>query len=188
MVRWQSNVRDGLCYYINVDTGELTWECPEALKDEDGNFFWVAHDEDVFVPAKFIESRHSQVVVEMIGGQVLEVDRSNILDQIPSIKSLLQFPDDLIEMDLISEPAVLYSLRCRFLKDCINTSLGDMLIVINPFKALETPPIELYRDAIGLKSCPPHPYMVTARAFDQLISTGKNQTILIGGESGAGKL
>ena len=41
-----------------------------------------------------------------------------------------------LSLPLLNEPAILHSLHLRFKKDVIYTSIGDVLIAINPFKRL----------------------------------------------------
>lgn len=90
---------------------------------------------------------------------------------------------------LVSEPMVLELLRRRFNDDIIYTSVSDVLVAINPLK-----PMEIYSQKAmnqyknGAEDVlPPHIFEISARAFAALSSERKDQSILISGESGAGK-
>jgi len=81
----------------------------------------------------------------------------------------------------------------RYENDEIYTSIGQaILIAINPYKRL---PIytEAYRDVYLNKSIEkfektePHLYKMGEISFSSMIATKSNQSMIISGESGAGK-
>ncbi len=67
--------------------------------------------------------------------------------------------------------------------------MGDILIAVNPFKALNhfTPQESKQYRSRGMKTLPPHPYLIIDEAYNDMINKKKDQSILISGESGAGK-
>jgi myosin-5 len=95
----------------------------------------------------------------------------------------------------LHEPAVLENLRARYGVDDIYTYTGTILIAVNPFAPLP----HLYghhmmaqyashdpnADAVAPLS--PHVYAVADAAYRQMRREGKGQSILVSGESGAGK-
>eukprot|EP00004_Rigifila_ramosa_P024751 TRINITY_DN7254_c0_g1_i1.p1 TRINITY_DN7254_c0_g1~~TRINITY_DN7254_c0_g1_i1.p1 ORF type:complete len:1460 (-),score=473.86 TRINITY_DN7254_c0_g1_i1:45-4352(-) len=97
-------------------------------------------------------------------------------------------PDNTQLMHL-NEPSLLHNLRFRYANDEIYSYTAYILIAINPYKRLTCfteEMIEKYRGkAIGV--LPPHVYAVADRAFRSMKTDGKSQSILISGESGAGK-
>lgn len=111
------------------------------------------------------------------------------------------YADNLTSLPLLNEPAILHSLHLRFKKDVIYTSIGDVLIAINPFKRLT-----VYSDEklSGYQSVgetgprnddtrlPPHIFQTADDAFQGLLQsfkegTPKDMSILVSGESGSGK-
>ncbi|KAF0686978.1 Aste57867_21270 [Aphanomyces stellatus] len=106
--------------------------------------------------------------------------------------------EDLTTLVHLHEPAILNTLHVRFMKQDIYTSTGSILVAVNPFQALP-----LYTDSIQrryidhgnrrvrgekLSSLPPHVYSVADKAFRDMHETSNpNQSILVSGESGAGK-
>jgi myosin-5 len=119
-------------------------------------------------------------------------------------------PDDLISLTHLHEPSVVYCLKKRYDQDIIYTATGPILIALNPFKDIP----KLYDDDTmgsywkkGEKvddslELPPHVYGTADRAFrsmmralymshdaedESILSVLKNQSILVSGESGAGK-
>ena len=117
--------------------------------------------------------------------------------------------ENLINLPYLHEPAILHCLQNRYVGGDIYTYTGPILIALNPFKAvpLYTPPIlESYynfgllkgQGIEGGKPLPPHVYAVADAAYRDMMRvishssetktpTAVNQTILISGESGAGK-
>jgi len=94
--------------------------------------------------------------------------------------------DDLSEMNNVHEAPLLDLLRRRYFSDKIYTFTGDILISINPYKAIDG----LYKinDSREISRKDPHLYAVAARALDALeLDPSEEQTIIINGESGAGK-
>ena len=70
--------------------------------------------------------------------------------------------------------------------------MGSILISVNPFKQLSIYTPERMRqakdaDAKALQELPPHVYALAEAAFRGMLIEQKQQSILISGESGAGK-
>lgn len=96
--------------------------------------------------------------------------------------------NNVAEMDNLHEAPLLDLLRRRYLEDKIYTYTGDILISINPYKNIPM----LYNfpelDSIGKLDNPvPHVYSTAHGAYHAMMKDGKCQSILVSGESGAGK-
>ena len=97
-------------------------------------------------------------------------------------------PDDLIKLRDVNQATILHCTRLRFSDRLIYTSMGTVLMSVNPFEMIPglygTDVIQRY---INQVSNPPHVYSVAFRAYQAMCSSKKNQSLLISGESGAGK-
>lgn len=103
--------------------------------------------------------------------------------------------DDVCSLSSVWEGSVLHTLRKRYLRDKIYTRVTqDILISLNPFpKDLRDLYSEetqgAYREGDDCSNMPPHLYGLVKDASQRLRhdEKRKNQAIVIGGESGAGK-
>ncbi|OEH74303.1 putative myosin A [Cyclospora cayetanensis] len=87
-------------------------------------------------------------------------------------------------------PCVLDFLRIRYMKNQIYTCADPLVVAINPFKDLGNTTKEYickYRDAVDYTNLPPHVFYTARVALDNLHGVNKSQTIIVSGESGAGK-
>ncbi len=102
--------------------------------------------------------------------------------------------DDVMKMSDLNEAALLKVLRSRFKNKKICTFLGDILVCINPYEkltnqfSLESPSNEAFERFREFDN-KPHLLVMAVRAYKRMRSGYKaqSQSILINGESGAGK-
>ena len=96
--------------------------------------------------------------------------------------------DDMVHLH---EAAVLDNLRKRFERDLIYTSTGPILIAMNPFKRLPIYANELmqatHAKLMSETPCEPHVFTTVGESYIAMRETGENQSMVICGESGAGK-
>ena len=96
----------------------------------------------------------------------------------------------MVDLDELSEGAILHHVRKRFVNNNIYTFVGSILVAVNPFKSLNIysqVEIKKAESIVSLGIPYPHVYVTGAIAFKQLKENAKNQSVLISGESGAGK-
>nr|XP_018910252.1 PREDICTED: unconventional myosin-Va isoform X1 [Bemisia tabaci] len=158
-----------------------------------GTRVWVPHPDFVW---------ESALVVADYKEKVLEVslENSKELKNIP-ISSDADLPplcnpdiligqNDLTSLSYLHEPAVLYNLQVRFVDKCaIYTYCGIVLVAINPYSELPiygSDTIWAYRgQAMG--DLEPHIFAVAEEAYTKMEREKQDQSIIVSGESGAGK-
>uniref|UniRef100_A0A8C9SVR7 Myosin VB n=1 Tax=Scleropages formosus TaxID=113540 RepID=A0A8C9SVR7_SCLFO len=98
--------------------------------------------------------------------------------------------NDLTALSYLHEPAVLHNLRVRFLEsNHIYTYCGIVLVAINPYEQLPIYGEEVINAYSGqnMGDMDPHIFAVAEEAYKQMARDEKNQSIIVSGESGAGK-
>lgn len=187
---------DGVSYYHNGTTGELTWDMPDEMKNEgqieydSGNWVWFPDSTDGYVPAQVINRRNDgRVEVQLENGETAVSRRGQTLAKLVR-SSLAKLERDLVLLDSLDEGLILFNLRERFLREQqIYTNVGTILISINPYETFPIytlEQIEKYKNR-GNRVLDPHVYTVADEALKPLLEYGENHSILISGESGAGK-
>jgi len=151
--------------------------------------YWVPHDAEVWLPGWLLreEPDGSTVYHTEVGDVTLPTSRQ--LDQIIDGDEL-EGVSDICQLASVTFASLLHAVRVRYGHDEIYTNVSRILIAVNPFKPLNIYSgefVELYRSAKELTNLPPHVFSVTADAFVNLADEGRNQAVLISGESGAGK-
>ena len=98
---------------------------------------------------------------------------------------------DILSLSAITEPSLLHTLRLRYTRNDVYTSCGAVLLSINPYKWHETLYAEQlmldYANGVTPVCNQPHLFGFADKALKRLLGGGGDQSIIISGESGAGK-
>ena len=96
---------------------------------------------------------------------------------------------DMAELTHLNEASVVHNLRSRYHDDLIYTYSGLFLVTVNPYCFLPIYTEEDMRTYKGQsrEDTKPHVFAMADEAFRNLVDEGENQSILVTGESGAGK-
>ena len=112
--------------------------------------------------------------------------------------TLAQYPD-MVRLPYLHEAGILYNLKARHMTGKPYTRTGDIIIAVNPFQWFHDLYTEKKRkyysnrlvwetsDNDPRDSMEPHVYEVSALAYKGLATNSGDQSILVSGESGAGK-
>jgi myosin-5 len=97
--------------------------------------------------------------------------------------------DDLTNLSYLHEPAVLNNVRIRYMQHNIYTYSGIVLIAMNPFHRVQLYSPELMLTYSGKRrgELEPHLFAIAEEAYRDMIQEKRNETIVVSGESGAGK-
>jgi len=97
--------------------------------------------------------------------------------------------DDMSGLTYLNDACVLWNSVVRYKNELIYTYSGLFCIAINPYKRFPIYTQRAMEIYIGKRrsECPPHIFGVAEGSYQGMQNAGKNQSILITGESGAGK-
>ena len=97
--------------------------------------------------------------------------------------------EDMANLTFLNDASVFYNLKVRFQANLIYTYSGLFCIVVNPYKRFPIYTQTVVKMYLGKRrnEVPPHLWAITETAYRNMLTNGKNQSMLITGESGAGK-
>ncbi|ONI04902.1 hypothetical protein PRUPE_6G347100 [Prunus persica] len=136
--------------------------------------------------------------VSKINGQEAEIENTNGKKIVAKLSKIypkdMEAPaggvDDMTKLSYLHEPGVLQNLKIRYELNEIYTYTGNILIAINPFQRLphlyDGHMMQQYKGA-PFGELSPHVFAVADVAYRAMINEGKSNSILVSGESGAGK-
>ncbi|XP_027118946.1 myosin-8-like [Coffea arabica] len=153
-----------------------------------GSHVWVEDPEVAWIDGIVLEVDGEEITVDCTSGKTVVANVSNV--HAKDVEAPQCGVDDMTKLAYLHEPGVLQNLRCRYDMNEIYTYTGNILIAVNPFQRLlhlyDNHMMEQYKGA-AFGELSPHPFAIADAAYRQMINEGISQSILVSGESGAGK-
>ncbi|ORZ24355.1 P-loop containing nucleoside triphosphate hydrolase protein [Absidia repens] len=144
---------------------------------------WIEHKQHGYVRAHIVQESDGIIEAEMDNGLVTS-------NQIyPMNPPKFDMVEDMAELTYLNEPSVIHNLTVRYKADHVYTYSGLFLVAVNPYRKLPIYSDESIQSYRGRRrgEMPPHIYTVADQAYHDMLQDKENQSILITGESGAGK-
>uniref|UniRef100_H3AY11 Myosin-7 n=1 Tax=Latimeria chalumnae TaxID=7897 RepID=H3AY11_LATCH len=147
---------------------------------------FVPDDKEMFVKAQIISRDGDKVTADTVQGKTVTVKEADIHPQNPPKFDKIE---DMAMLTFLHEPAVLYNLKERYAAWMIYTYSGLFCVTVNPYKWLPVYNADVVSAYRGKKrsEAPPHIFSISDNAYQHMLTDRENQSILITGESGAGK-
>ncbi|CAN8194292.1 unnamed protein product [Coccothraustes coccothraustes] len=147
---------------------------------------FVVHAKESFVKGTITSRESGKVTVKTEGGETLTVKDDQVFSMNPPKYDKIE---DMAMMTHLHEPAVLYNLKERYAAWMIYTYSGLFCVTVNPYKWLPVynPEVVLAYRGKKRQEAPPHIFSISDNAYQFMLTDRENQSILITGESGAGK-
>ncbi|CAO2643641.1 MYH2 [Lemmus lemmus] len=147
---------------------------------------FVAEPKESFVKGTIQSKDAGKVTVKTEAGATLTVKEDQVFPMNPPKYDKIE---DMAMMTHLHEPAVLYNLKERYAAWMIYTYSGLFCVTVNPYKWLPVYNPEVVAAYRGKKrqEAPPHIFSISDNAYQFMLTDRENQSILITGESGAGK-
>ncbi|CAN4112840.1 unnamed protein product [Withania somnifera] len=153
-----------------------------------GSLVWVEDPDIAWIDGEVLEVNGSDIKVLCTSGKTVIVKSSNVYAK--DAEAPPSGVDDMTKLAYLHEPGVLHNLKTRYDINEIYTYTGNILIAVNPFRRLphlyDNHMMAQYKSA-AFGELSPHPYAVADAAYRLMINDGISQSILVSGESGAGK-
>ncbi|CAO2643644.1 Myh1 [Lemmus lemmus] len=147
---------------------------------------FVVDPKESFVKATVQSREGGKVTAKTEGGATVTVKDDQVFPMNPPKYDKIE---DMAMMTHLHEPAVLYNLKERYAAWMIYTYSGLFCVTVNPYKWLPVYNAEVVAAYRGKKrqEAPPHIFSISDNAYQFMLTDRENQSILITGESGAGK-
>ncbi|XP_014740507.1 PREDICTED: myosin-7-like [Sturnus vulgaris] len=147
---------------------------------------FVVHAKESYVKSTITSREPGKITVKTEGGETLTVKEDQIFSMNPPKYDKIE---DMAMMTHLHEPAVLYNLKERYAAWMIYTYSGLFCVTVNPYKWLPVynPEVVLAYRGKKRQEAPPHIFSISDNAYQFMLTDRENQSILITGESGAGK-
>uniref|UniRef100_A0A668W463 Myosin heavy chain 7 n=1 Tax=Oreochromis aureus TaxID=47969 RepID=A0A668W463_OREAU len=147
---------------------------------------FVPDPEVEYVKATITSRDGDKVTVDTEFGKTVTVKECDVHPQNPPKFDKIE---DMAMFTFLHEPAVLFNLKERYAAWMIYTYSGLFCVTVNPYKWLPVYNQEVVIAYRGKKrsEAPPHIFSISDNAYQYMLADRENQSILITGESGAGK-
>ncbi|XP_057653582.1 myosin heavy chain, muscle isoform X39 [Diorhabda carinulata] len=147
---------------------------------------WVPDEKEGFLLGEIKGTKGDLVTVGLPGGE----EKSFKKDQVTQVNPpKYEKCEDMSNLTYLNDASVLHNLKQRYYAQLIYTYSGLFCVAINPYKRF---PVytnrcaKLYRGK-RRNEVPPHIFAISDGAYVNMLTNHENQSMLITGESGAGK-
>ncbi|XP_066561740.1 myosin heavy chain, fast skeletal muscle [Amia ocellicauda] len=147
---------------------------------------FVSEPKELYLKGTLQSKEGGKATVKTEGGQTLTVKEDEVFPMNPPKFDKIE---DMAMLTHLNEASVLYNLKERYAAWMIYTYSGLFCVTVNPYKWLPVYNPEVVTAYRGKKrmEAPPHIFSVSDNAYQNMLTDRENQSILITGESGAGK-
>uniref|UniRef100_A0A665WRG8 Unconventional myosin-VI n=1 Tax=Echeneis naucrates TaxID=173247 RepID=A0A665WRG8_ECHNA len=156
---------------------------------EDGKPVWAPHPTDGFQLGIIVDIGADTLTIEPLN-QKGKTFLAPISQVFPAEDDVNKHVDDNCSLMYLNEATLLNNVRVRYSKDHIYTYVANILIAVNPYydipKLYSPDTIKSYQGK-SLGTLPPHVYAIADKAYRDMKVLKMSQSIIVSGESGAGK-
>ncbi|XP_075040960.1 myosin-4-like [Mixophyes fleayi] len=150
------------------------------------NTCYVDDQKELYVKGLVTAREDGKLTVKTDDGRTVTVKEAQVYPQNPPKYDKIE---DMAMMTHLNEASVLYNLKERYAAWMIYTYSGLFCVTVNPYKWLPVYNPEVVAGYRGKKrmEAPPHIFSISDNAYQFMLTDRENQSVLITGESGAGK-
>ncbi|KAJ3603331.1 hypothetical protein NHX12_031073 [Muraenolepis orangiensis] len=165
---------------------DLELMAAQSLEFDGKKRAWIPDEKEAYVEAEIKGLDGDQVTVHTKDGRTLTVKEDDIQQMNPPKYDMME---DMATLTNLNEASVLFNLRRRYASWMIYTYSGLFCVTMNPYKWLPVYTAQVVAVYKGKRrsEVPPHIYSIADNAYNDMLRNRENQSMLITGESGAGK-
>lgn len=156
---------------------------------EDGKPVWAPHPTDGFQVGNIVDIGPDSLTIEPLN-QKSKTFLALINQVFPAEEDSKKDVEDNCSLMYLNEATLLHNIKVRYSKDRIYTYVANILIAVNPYfdipKIYSSETIKSYQGK-SLGTMPPHVFAIADKAFRDMKVLKLSQSIIVSGESGAGK-
>uniref|UniRef100_H2R1E3 Unconventional myosin-VI n=1 Tax=Pan troglodytes TaxID=9598 RepID=H2R1E3_PANTR len=156
---------------------------------EDGKPVWAPHPTDGFQMGNIVDIGPDSLTIEPLN-QKGKTFLALINQVFPAEEDSKKDVEDNCSLMYLNEATLLHNIKVRYSKDRIYTYVANILIAVNPYfdipKIYSSEAIKSYQGK-SLGTRPPHVFAIADKAFRDMKVLKMSQSIIVSGESGAGK-
>uniref|UniRef100_A0A673M080 Myosin-7-like n=1 Tax=Sinocyclocheilus rhinocerous TaxID=307959 RepID=A0A673M080_9TELE len=147
---------------------------------------WIPDEKEAYIEVEIKDTDGDKVMVETKDGMMLTVKEEDIQQMNPPKFDMIE---DMAMLTHLNEASVLFNLSRRYSFWMIYTYSGLFCVTVNPYKLVPVYSPEVVAAYKGKRrtDVPPHIYAIADNAYNDMLKNRENQSMLITGESGAGK-
>eukprot|EP00064_Thunnus_orientalis_P013085 superscaffoldBa00002087_g13122 len=147
---------------------------------------WVKDEKEAFIAGEIQSEDGDKVTVKTTKNTTVSVKKDDVQQMNPP---KFYQANDMADLTFLNEASVLENLRSRYVSMRIYTYSGLFCVTINPYKWLPIYGAKVAQIYKGKKrnEVPPHLFSISDNAYHDMMMEHENQSMLITGESGAGK-
>uniref|UniRef100_A0A1I8EZA4 Myosin motor domain-containing protein n=1 Tax=Wuchereria bancrofti TaxID=6293 RepID=A0A1I8EZA4_WUCBA len=151
---------------------------------------WAPDDKDGFVLCKIVDIGCEWVTLQRLHQTETETFQAFYDNIFPAGEDISRDVDDNCSLIYLNDGSLLNNCRLRYNRKQFYTYVANILIAINPYEQISSLyDIEMVHKYKGksLGTLPPHIFAVADKAYRDMMSNHESQSVIISGESGAGK-
>ncbi|XP_036075437.1 unconventional myosin-VI isoform X7 [Rousettus aegyptiacus] len=156
---------------------------------EDGKPVWAPHPTDGFQMGNIVDIGPDSLTIEPLN-QKGKTFLALINQVFPAEEDSKKDVEDNCSLMYLNEATLLHNIKVRYSKDRIYTYVANILIAVNPYfdipKIYSSEAIKSYQGK-SLGTMPPHVFAIADKAFRDMKVLKMSQSVIVSGESGAGK-
>lgn len=150
---------------------------------------WAPHPTEGFQMGNIVDIGPDSLTIEPLG-QKGKTFLALINQVFPAEEDSKKDVEDNCSLMYLNEATLLHNIKVRYSKDRIYTYVANILIAVNPYfdipKIYSSDSIKSYQGK-SLGTMPPHVFAIADKAFRDMKVLKMSQSIIVSGESGAGK-